>query len=377
MALKSANKGAGLRRTAAVVLTIILAALALLAFLFRDELSREGLRGFLGIGSNAEAAAGEAFSYETGSDQVFALAGRGLAVASSTGLQLLDADGAIAARQILALGTPAVAASPVLCAFYDVGGTALRAAAPDGSCETMDTENIILSVTVNESGYLAVSTEQPGYKGVVQVFDPDLKKLYEWYSGAGYLLMARVSPDGKGLVTSCADESGGVLHFFSLDSEAEQASWLSEDELILEFNYLSDGTIAAVTENRLVFLDHSGKETVSYDFGGRYLKEYQIDGDYATVLLSQYRSGTGGAMVNIASSGTVLGQREIQRDPLSLSADGGQLLALYSDGLVLYSEVMEELYTNNEVLGRKMALLRSGGDALLLSGYDAQVLRLG
>lgn len=375
MAFKTANKGAGLRRAAAVVLTLILIALALLAFLFRDELSREGLRGLLGKGT--ETAAGEAFSYETGSDQVFALAGNGLAIASSTGLQLLDADGVTVVKQILSLGTPAVAASPELCAFYDVGGTALRAAAPDGSCRTMDTENAILSVTVNPDGYIAVSTEQPGYKGMVQVYDPSLEKLYEWYSGSGYLLMARVTPDGRGLVTNCADESGGILHFFSMDSEAEQASWLAEDELILEFAYLSDGTLTAVTENRLVLLDSSGRETASYDFGGRYLKEYQIEGDYATVLLSQYRSGTGGVMIHISSSGAVLGQREIQRDPLSLSASGDHLLALYSDGLVLYSQDLQELYSNDEVLGRKKALLRAGGDALLLSGYDAQVLSLG
>jgi hypothetical protein len=377
MAFKTANKNAGLRRAAAVVLTIILIALALLAFLFRDELSREGLRGLFGLKNGSETAAGEAFSFETGSDQVFALAGSGLAVASSTGLQLLDEDGVIVAKQIFSLGTPAIAASPVLCAFYDVGGKDLRVAAPDGECRTMDTENAILSVTLNPSGYMAVSTEQPGYKGLVQVYNPSSAKLYAWYSGSGYLLMARVSPDGRGLVASCAEESGGVLHFFSLDSEAEKASWLAGDEIILEIAYLSDGTLAVVTESRLVFLDGSGGETAAYDFGGRYLKDYQIEGDYATVLLSQYRSGTGGVMLNISSSGAVLGQREVQRDPLSLSASGGQLLALYSDGLALYSQDLQELYINNEVLGRKKALLRTSGDALLLSGYDAQVLRLG
>jgi hypothetical protein len=95
------------------------------------------------------------------------------------------------------------------------------------------------------------------------------------------------------LVTSCADEDGGVLHFFSLASEEEQASWTAENELVLEFGFLPDGSLAAVTDKRLVFLDGSGREKGSYDFAGYYLKDYELHGNSAAVLLSKYLSAAG------------------------------------------------------------------------------------
>jgi hypothetical protein len=280
------------------------------------------------------------------------------------------------AKQVLSLGKPAGAASPARCAFYDVGGTTLRVVKPDGTCRAMDTQNPLLNVTVSKDGYLACTTEEAGYKGAVRVCNPSLEDIYKWYSGAGYVLMARVTPDGKGLVTNCADEDGGVLHFFSLASEEEQASWTAKNELVLEFGFLSDDSLAAVTEKRLVFLDGRGREKGSFDFGGYYLKDYELHGNSAAVLLSKYLSGSGGVIINVDTSGELLGSLEIERDPISLSASGNRLLALFSDGLFLYSPKLEELAVYGDVFNVKKALLRADGRALLLSGYSAELLDL-
>jgi hypothetical protein len=90
---KTGIKSGKLRRAVTFVLTVLMIVLAALAFLFRDKLSREGLRDLFSWTGWAEPSAEEAFTFETGSDQVFALAGNGLAVASSTGFQLLGDSG--------------------------------------------------------------------------------------------------------------------------------------------------------------------------------------------------------------------------------------------------------------------------------------------
>lgn len=122
MKAETAGKKSGkLRRAATVVLTMSMFALAVLAFLFRDKLSGEGLRDLIGRTGWAKPSAQEAFSFETGSEQVFALAGDGLAVASSTGFHLLDERGETVAKQVLSLGRPAVAASPRSVPFMTWG----------------------------------------------------------------------------------------------------------------------------------------------------------------------------------------------------------------------------------------------------------------
>ena len=374
MGEKTKEKRGGLRRIFAAGLTLILIALAVLAFLFRDSLGGDGVRRALGREGEDVLAAGEPFSFEMGSSQVFALAGEGLAIASATGLQLLDAEGYTVAKQVFSLETPAVATSPVLSAFYDVGGTALHVARPNGVCESLPTEGAIISVTVSESGYLAVSTELTGYKGLVRVYNSELTLLYEWYSRTGYLLLARVTPDGRGMVASSVTTAGSVLHFFSLEREEEQARYVAQDELLLEFDFLSDGRMAAVSGERLLLLDSAGAVTGTYDFGDMYLTDYRISGDFAALFLCRYRSGNAGMLVCVGSGGDVLGTLELQRDLLGLSTAGRRLLALYSDGLVLYTQELEELMTYADTLAVKAALLRTRGGALLISGYGADLL---
>ncbi|MDO4749796.1 MAG: DUF5711 family protein, partial [Eubacteriales bacterium] len=192
-------------RPLVTVLTVILVVFAVLAFLFRDELNAETIQRLFGR-EDSSWAGEEAFSYESGGEQVFALSGDGLAAASVTGLQLLDSDGKTVARQVFSMDQPSVAVSPVLCAFFDVGGTALRTAGPDGTVTDLDTEDTIISVSVNENGYLAVTTEEQGYKGCVTVYSPELEPLYRWHAGTGYTLSARVSPAGSQLVVNCLTE---------------------------------------------------------------------------------------------------------------------------------------------------------------------------
>ena len=61
------------------------------------------------------------FTYEAGSGQTFAVAGNALAVASSTGIQLIDADGETILRKIFSMDEPAVAACGDRAVFLRCG----------------------------------------------------------------------------------------------------------------------------------------------------------------------------------------------------------------------------------------------------------------
>ena len=78
-----------LRRILTGILTLLLIVLAVLVFLFRDALTGEGLRALFGR-ERSGGEVREAYTYETGAEQIFAPVGDGLAVASSSSLQLLQ-----------------------------------------------------------------------------------------------------------------------------------------------------------------------------------------------------------------------------------------------------------------------------------------------
>ena len=107
-----------LSRILAGILTLLLIVLAALVFLFRDALSGEGLRRLFGK-ETADTETREAFTYETGAEQMFSAAGDGLAVASSSSVQLLNAAGEIVFKQVVSYDSPAVFGSGKGTLFCD------------------------------------------------------------------------------------------------------------------------------------------------------------------------------------------------------------------------------------------------------------------
>ena len=359
-------------RVITVLVTLALVVMAILVVIYRDRLSSEGLRSLLGrtVDTQEDTAP---FTYENGADQSFALAGNGLAVASGSGIQLLNEKGETVAKAITSMDTPAVSASESLALFYDIGGSTVKALGFDGSCTDVDAGKSVITASVNDAGYFAVISEESGSKGLVQVFDPSCQLLYQWYSGTGYPLSAQVGPDNKSLAVLCLTSEGSVIHFFKLSSEDEQASVSVPGVLLFELCYVSGGRVAAIGSETLVFADSGGALAGQYDFAGRYLSAYDFGGSgFVALCLSEYRAGAGGTLLTIDTEGSVLGQSAVEGDLLSLSASGRQLLFTTSGGLTLYSQSMQLLESEETLVTAKKALLRPKGDVLLLSSYSAE-----
>ena len=353
-----------LRSLAAAGIVLILA-LAVAAFLFRDRLFSPGPADrYADI---------EPFTYETGSDQRFALCGDGLAVASTTGLQLTDQAGNTVAKSIFSMEAPAVDASEKLAIFFDAGGTALYAADRTGAVTQIDPEGTIISADMAENGYFAVCTQEAGYKGLATIYNSALSPVYRWYSGSGWLMKCAVSPDGGAMAAICAESSGTVLHIFRLDSETEKASLTLADKLYFDVIWLSGSRLCLVSEDDIVFVDSSAGDRRSFGFEGAYLVDYAVSGGHMSLFLSEYLTGGTGTLASFDTVGEILASVTTDRSLVSLSRSGEKTLALYTDGCVLYGADLSEKGTEEDILGVKRALLRSDGKALMLSAYYGEL----
>lgn len=59
----------------------------------------------------------------------------------------------------------------------------------------------------------------------------------------------------------------------------------------------------------------------SYDYGGRYLKAFSLDGDgTASLLLGKYRAGSTAELLTINASGELAAALPVEEQVLSLSA---------------------------------------------------------
>lgn len=370
MAKKAKSKSLLGRKIFALAIAAAIIAGAALLFVNRDKIGAA-----LGTGKSTEK--GEAWVFETGSSQVFARAGNGLAVASSTGLQLLGSDGYTVCRHVCALEKPAVAACSKGAAVYDIGGRTLRFSDMGGTVTELDTEGNIISVSMNDAGYTAVVTESAGCKGLVRVYDPELTPLYEWYSGTGYLLSAAVSPDGKSLAVLTAAEDGGYIRVFSLSSEEEKGSFVAPGELLIDLVWTDSDMLCAISQTRAVFLDGDGELHGAYDFAGLYIVDYSLDGDgFIALALSKYLSGSASLVVTVGESGEALGTFAPESELKSIDACGKHVAILSSDGAAVYSPTLSRQGGTEDIQGVKRALLRKKGDTILVYSASAIIKSL-
>ncbi len=299
-----------------------------------------------------------------GNEPCYAPAGTGLAAATTAGFQVFASDGSVTTERVQPMDTPVCAASSWLCIFYDVGEPDLVTVRADGVTQVLETEGGVTFAHANDDGALAVVAEREGYKGSVTVYDRRLTALFRWDSGSGYPVTARVSDQGV-LVVNCAGDQGSVLHGFRTDQEDELFSYTAPGELILDFGFLSGGSLAAVTESRLIVLDESGEEILSHPFPEAYLTAFSLEGDVAVVAAST-RSVGGSTVLTVADGrGRVLEELDTGREVLGLDTSGNRVLVLYPTEATLYSSRLEDIISYQKVENVTQVFLRADGTALL------------
>lgn len=316
---------------------------------------------------------GEAYVFESGSMQSFARVGDALAVATTSGMQLLDDEGYTVVHEIFAMSTPAVTAGDSSAAFYDVGGTALRVAFLNGKSVNLDINNTIISVNANKSGALAVVTEDTGNKACVTIYDSDLEAVFEWHSGTVRVLSAHVSADGKSMAALGVGEAGGSITIFSLMQEEPIATVSMPGELFFELRYLDNNTICAVSSSSLIFIDGKGEALGSYDFDGSNLADYAICEDYVVLLFGKYYSSVADELATVETDGSLRASIELENDAQGVSANDNRVLLICTDELVLYNTMLEEIDKKTGALGINSVILREKGDCLLLGSFMAEL----
>lgn len=360
-------------RTGAIVSTIAIIVTALCIFLYRDRLTSSPVSSQ--DPAQSVLSSSDAYTYEIGSRQRFALMGNELAVASTTGLQVLDGKGKSVLREVFSMTEPAVCTTADRCVFYDVGGTAIRVV-KNGKSQKLDRPAAITSVSMNSDGYLTVSGEESGYKGSVKVYNSELSPVYEWFSGSGYTLDAAVSPDCKSLAVLCAGASGSEIHFFQLDSEKETATVKIENDLALRLHYSKNGNLCVLSQKALRFYTPTGKALTAYDFGSNTLEDYEFGTDIIAVALGKYVSGGSTDVISFGQEGKTLGTVMLSEAPVALFSQGKKLLILESMKVSIYDSALRLQKSAEVTTGYSSAVLLPDGEVLLLSTHYAEKCEL-
>lgn len=367
-----------------VTAALVVGAVALVAF--REELNFDALKRQFTYRALQRNDSGQAQSYSHGggSDGVFASVDGGLLCCSGSGVRLYSDSGAKYADEALLLSAPVISSSGAWSLVYDAGGQDLLVfhGKEEVFTLTLDSGKQFLSARINSSGCLAVITQESGYKGSVTVYDSQFHPLVQINLSSAFLTDAVVTADNQTLAAVSIGQEGSAfestLSFYRLDELADgqtpvpQVSLSLGDSLTLDM-LEQDGVLWVLGEYKVWAVTAEGELQGSYDYTGRYLKEFSLEGDgFAAMLLGRYQSGTQAELAVVSPDGAER-SLAVSEQVLSLSAAGRYLAVLTADRLDIYTSDLT-LYDSLEgTQGARKVLMRADGSAVLIDSDTARL----
>ena len=368
------------KRWPLLLLLLLLVLGTVLVAAYRDGTGFDVLRRFFSYGT-AESAGGEAvYHYDAAPDSRFALIGDSLVVLSDSSLKVLDRSSEELWSANVKMTSPALEQSGAWAVAYDVGGSGqlylLNEKGGAASLEPLP-EEPILAATVNEAGYVAVTSEKKNYKGCVTVYDENLEKVFAFNSSRRFVLDAYVSDDCKLLAAVTLGQEDGVfvsnVILYDLGKTDPVADYDVQDGLVLAIDQMGS-SFATVSDTSLSFASLKGELLGSCRYGGEFLREYSLEGDgFAALLLNRYRSGSVGRLVTVGPDGQVIASLPVKEEVQAISGKGRYLAVLYLDELVIYNQDLQVYASLDGIQGARDVLLRPDGSALLLSSEKAKL----
>jgi|GEM_PF-368030 len=357
---------------------LILAVLAAVAYIVIDALVDDGrtvvqvVKDAVDSKKDSETVSSAKFSFDAYSDNVFEELNGGIVIVSASAYQVFDNTGEIVGRGTKAFSNPAADSGSGGAVLWSQGGKDVLMVSPNGATKAIDSENSVISASINDGGYVAVAAEQSGYKGLVTVYDPQGEAVYKWFSGSGYLIDASVNNSNTGMAALTISDSGSRLVAYSFGSEEEQGAYTDSENVYFDMGYIAENRICAVSDSKAVFVSGKCEYNAEYSFEGWYLRDYALEGNgYAVFVLGKYRTGGETKIVTVDTNGTVKGSVEASTDVSSINVRGRYIAVSYADSVALYDSSMEELGRVDNAAGIEKALAGTGGKIIAVSANGA------
>lgn len=317
------------------------------------------------------------FFFDVGRRRGFVELGGHLAAAGTLGIQVFDAKGGETLRDALRMDDPAIRAESGRAIVFDIGGTAVRVFDSAQVLVGFDTEDRLVSASINRNGWFCVCEQDSGgYKGSVLVYNEEGRNVYKASIASGYVVSAELSRDNRHLAILTVSEDGGRVIFYNLSGEEAIGTYLLPDALILDIRFTQRGDLLAVTPQELLLIDRDGVGSAVYGFGGARLGGYTLDGGFVALHLLDYGVGYRGRIVTLATDGKRLREYDSDKEIVAMSSAAGELVVLRNDGPVVYGAGSNEvpLYGQSAATTGLTGIVALSDGSVLAAGENSAMI---
>lgn len=301
--------------------------------------------------------------------------GSGIATVSENGVRTYGGDNSEAVLSAFTMNEPYLESGGDAAIACDIGGNALKVFRLNSVVCEIETDNPIISAHINRSGWFTVCTRESGYTSSVTVYNAKGEAVYKWYSGEGYILSARVSDKNRGMTALVLSRGGSELVWFKFTSEEEQRRFTLSDGVIIDFDFMSGGRLAAVTAEKLLIINDKAETAAEYGFSGRVLSCYDIDKKTVVLGLWDDKFGKSGAVAAVSSSGKETGLVSVNGSITDVSWAGKTCAVLLENGVKTFVSSSLDGGKSFDFLGGRGVIAQKDGSVLVTGEYTASHLK--
>lgn len=358
-------------------LAILLGAVALVVY--RDRLNLDALVRWVQYRTleTNETGQAEPFFYGGGTAVDLGCLDGALLFSSQNGVRLFTNLGDELVNDVFTLSNPVQNTSGRLGVVYDMGGQELRAYDSRGQVFSLTLEEGygLLSARPNDAGWLAVTAQQSGWRGVVTVYSSEFSPQMSLRYSSSFAIDAVLSPDSGTVAAVTMGQDGtsfeSQLVLYHVGQEEPAATLSLGNTTVLDLAH-SGSAVRVLGESSLLLAASDGSQVVSYNFSDRYLKGYDLGGDdFSLILLGRYRAGTASELLVIGDDGLLISRLDPDAQILDLSAAGRYFAVLTSQRLDIYTKDLTLYASLEDTQGAQSIQLRDDGSVLLADGESA------
>ena len=358
-------------------LAILLGAVALVVY--RDRLNLDALVRWVQYRTleTNETGQAEPFFYGGGTAVDLGCLDGALLFSSQNGVRLFTNLGDELVNDVFTLSNPVQNTSGRLGVVYDMGGQELRAYDSRGQVLSLTLEEGygLLSARPNDAGWLAVTAQQSGWRGVVTVYNSEFSPQMSLRYSSSFAIDAVLSPDSGTVAAVTMGQDGtsfeSQLVLYHVGQEEPAATLSLGNTTVLDLAH-SGSAVRVLGESSLLLAASDGSQVVSYNFSDRYLKGYDLGGDdFSLILLGRYRAGTASELLVIGDDGLLISRLDPDAQILDLSAAGRYFAVLTSQRLDIYTKDLTLYASLEDTQGAQSIQLRDDGSVLLADGESA------
>lgn len=273
--------------------------------------------------------------FEPGTHPGFVAYGNGLVCAKEDGIKIYNIQGQEEWSDQMVLTNPLVKADGNYMVAVDLGGKNVYAYHNKSEIWNKTVEGEILTVSVDNKGYVGVVCKDKSLKNTVRIFNRNGMEVLNRYCFNNYVVDVKVQPD-LGLIAigevdaSSLNVSSGV-RLISFDGKNEKGYF--EEDSIFQCMEFVDKDLEVGFDKKVINIKPGGEKTLINDFGGQKVTKLRL-GDKKLIIKAAETSGflNSSSRIEIMNkTGKTIGDFETKKSIANMDARGDIIAANTGD----------------------------------------------